>query len=279
MTINNYTNPSYRSKIKIKKDYQKKEFVNPYFNDQKNRGFNTGYYLKIIAVCFIVYIIVYSDLFKIKKIEIEGADFIKPEELRQTVENQLASWRWYILPQKNLLFLSKKRLEEGIVAKYRLNKLEIDKGWQSLKIKIEEKISNLIIYNKKTFYFADSDGVITSEISQDKVGEYWTRFPIFNVANENINIGEQIIDTQKMDFILKLNEELKNTLVKIAGYESNDREEVTLVSKDGWRAYFDLNSDIKKSVENLALVLKEKIHNPRLLEYIDLRFGDKVYYR
>jgi hypothetical protein len=45
--------------------------------------------------------------------------------------------------------------------------------------------------------------------------------------------------------------------------------------------YFDVELDIKKQVENLRILYKEKLNQglPSQLKYIDLRFGERVYYK
>lgn len=275
-----FAQQNYQPKIKIRKDYQKKQFVNPYFDSKKAKGgFNTKLYLKIIAIILIIYVVLYSDLFKIENIEIQGAEMISQVEFRQIIEQELSAWRWYLLPQKNLILLSKKWLENKIRQKYSLNKLTIDKNWRTLKINLQEKISYLIIYNQENFYFADLNGATIRAIPQKEIDQYWDKFPLLNIGQKPMAIGEVVASDKVVNFILRLNEQIKNAKVAIYGYELGEGERVTLVAKDGWRAYFDLASDPKIAVENLVLVLKEKINNPEAIEYIDLRFGNRVYYK
>ncbi|MFA5029507.1 MAG: hypothetical protein WC518_02000 [Patescibacteria group bacterium] len=273
---------NYRPKIQVKKDYYRQRFINPYFNkDKKNKyqGFNTRFYLKILVAVFLLYLIVYSDLFKIGEISISGTDMISQTEFRQMVEKEINTWRWHFWPQRNQLLLSKKRLAQKITSQYSLSKLEIKKGWRRLQINLEEKISYLMVFNRGKFYFTDAWGNVTREISPEEAQKYWTRFPILNTDQERVDIGSQITSEKMVNFILALSGKIKEMKLAISGYESRGQEEVSLVAKAGWRAYFDIDSDVAKSVENLELVLKEKIKDQKNLQYIDLRFGDKIYYK
>jgi hypothetical protein len=278
--IKDFANSKYKKRRKIKKDYKRRQFVNPYFENkrEKSGGFNTPLYLKIIAGVFLIYVIIYSDLFKIKTIEVNGTDMIGQEELRQKVDEEISSWRWYLLPQKNLLFISKKGLSESINNEYKLKKLEIDRGWRKLTINIEEKINYLIIYNNEKFFFADEEGSITTELSQEQAMSYWDKFPILNIYKE-INTGDRVTSAKMVEFILEFNTKIKYIGIEFHGYETNGESEITLVSKTGWRAHFDIYSDINLSIENMQLVLNEKIDDETKLEYIDLRFGNKVFYK
>jgi hypothetical protein len=279
--IKDFAHNDYNPKKKLRKDYKRKKFVNPYFEHKKEKeikGFNTKLYLKIIAGVFIVYLLIYSDLFKIKTIEVQGIDMISEIEFRQEVDSHISSWRWWLLPQKNLLLLSKGNLVERINSKYKLSQLEVKRGWQKLNINIEEKINFLIVFNNDKFFFADEEGNITREISQEEAIGYWDRFPILNIYRE-ITIGENVTSETAVTFILDINEKLKSTNIEFHGFESASISEVTLVTKTGWRAHFDIYSDAELNLENMQLVLAEKVEDQNKLEYIDLRFGNKVFYK
>lgn len=263
---------------KLRRDYQKKKFVNPYFkNSKKEPSFNTFRYLKIIAFGIFVYVLVYSDLMMIKQVELVGAKMIESEEFLSLVNEDLN--HWYLIPQRHLLLINTNRLKNKINDRYNLNTLTIKRDWKKLKIIIEEKISYLIIYNQKNFYFIDLHGEVIRLIPEERIGEYWDNFPILNLNQENIKIGDRVASGRIVDFILRLDELVKKTNLVVHGYESRGVEEVSLVAKDGWRAYFDLNSNPEIVLENLILILNEKIENPKNLEYIDLRLGNKIFYK
>lgn len=282
--IKDFSNKNFRTKLKIQKDYKRKKFVNPYFNDDykkdKTAGFNTKLYLKIIAVIFLLYVVLYSDLFRLKTIEITGTDLINPEELRQLVEEQTNSWRWFLLPQDNLWLISKGEIILAIEQKYKLEKIEIRRSWKKLKINVKESINSLVIRQNDKLFFTDKEGVITREILPAEASSYLTKFPILNTAQE-VKIGESIVSAKMVDFILKLNEKIKPVGLAVEYYESESGAltEISLVTGAGWRAHFDINNDLATSLDNLQLILNDKIKDQGQLEYIDLRFGNKIFYK
>lgn len=280
--IRDFSQGNYKSKIRIKKDYRKKKFDNPYFNNSHKKegvkGFNTKLYLKIILVVFLIYLVVYSDLFKIKTITINGADLINKTELEQIVDEQINSWRWFMLPQKNLLFISKKKIIQAINKKYGLAEIEIKRGWKKITVNIKEKVNYLIVNNNEKLFFADKQGIMIREVPQEEANQYLDEFPMLNVPGE-INIGDSIVSNKMVDFILKLNEKIKNLGIEIKDYKSGGLNEITLITKAGWQAHFDINNDFDTSIENMQMVLNNKVKDISKLEYIDLRFGDKIYYK
>lgn len=276
--IRDFSNNQQGRKMKIKKDYQHKEFVNPYFNRQ-NRGFNIFLYLKILAIILLIYVVIYSDLFKIKQVDISGLNMIDKAELETLVNHQLDSWRWYLLPQRNLILMDRGLLADRINSQYNLKSLTIKKSWNKISIVIEEKISFLIVYNQRNFYFVDEEGRATLIISETEAQQYWNEFPLLNVGEQPITIGDQIISVKMVAFLIKLNEQLKHKPLPIYGYEARAGEEVALVSKQGWRGIFSVDSDPQIALDNLLLVLNEKVEDQIQLQYIDVRFGDKVFYK
>lgn len=55
--------------------------------------------------------------------------------------------------------------------------------------------------------------------------------------------------------------------------------EINITTKQGYEIYFDNNIDLDGQLNNLNMVLNQKIDNPENLQYIDLRFSDRVYYK
>jgi len=268
---------NHESKAQIKKDYWKKSFSNPYFDKLKG-GFNTKLYLQILILVFLVYFFVYSDTFKIKKIEIQGSDLISKEELTSTINNYLGRWTFFLIPKNNLIYLGKGSIKNEIQKNFSLESIELDRGWQTLKVTLKEKISYLIINNHKNFYYAGLDGTIIKQITELEASKRSQLLPVVNI-DKDLNIGDQVFSDKKVNFILELDKEIKEQKLKAKNYEDRGVMEVSAVFTEDWKAIFSLESDIPNSVENLKLILERKIADRKNLEYIDLRMGDKVYYK
>jgi len=263
---------------RIKRDYFNKSYTNPYFNNkEKSKKFNTKLYIRIILIIFLIYLIVYSDLFKIKNVEIQGTEMINLQEIQSLVFEQTKGRIWWLLPRNNLLFFNKNNLIKEINNQYLLNKLEIDKKWQKIVIKLEEKNVYLIFNNLKSQYFLDINGAITKEISNDDISKYEQKFPLVYIMQE-VKVGDKPVSARFVNFVLELDKALKEAGIKVKNYEGGGVDQVNLVTVDGWKVFFSLNIPISQSIENLNLILSKKLKNKKF-EYIDLRNGDKVYYK
>lgn len=268
-----------RSGISIRKDYHDKKFINPYFNHKKAPSrFNTKLYIKILLAIFLVYLVVYSDLLKVKQINISGLDLINRQEFTDKIQKQLSGSYLFIFPKSNILFIKKSSIDKAIRSSYSLNQLIIKKGWQKLNIQLEEKISFLIVKNNDKYFFTDAEGNITREIASEELAKYQSRFPmLFN--NANFSIGDNLVSARTVNYIINLDNLLKTKHYKVSGYEVGGVDEIIYISDEGWRAKFDLNSNTEQAIENMTLILSQKIKDRKKLDYIDLRAGDKIFYK
>jgi hypothetical protein len=51
------------------------------------------------------------------------------------------------------------------------------------------------------------------------------------------------------------------------------------VTENGYDILFDPSQDVQNQVTHLETVLREQISDPSVLQYIDVRFDDHVYYK
>lgn len=267
---------SFHGRKHIKRDYYNKTFSNPYFKKKSGAGqkFNTKLYIQALTAIFLIYLIIYSDLFKVKSIEVQGTDMINPSDISALAETGINRRKMLIFPGRNLIFINSGKIKNEIAAKYSLNKLEIEKSWQKLTVRVEEKEAYLIVSNGKAYYFIDAGGTITKELTADDLNKYSGKFPLLSL-NKDISIGDKPISDRAVNYALDLNQEFKAAGIKVKGFESREADQLTVLTEAGWKAHFNINVSLSRSVENLLLVLNKKLAGKKF-EYIDLRFGDRV---
>ena len=130
----------------------------------------------------------------------------------------------------------------------------------------------------KSQYFLDVNGAITKEISNDEISKYGQRFPLVYIMQE-VKVGDKPVSARFVNFVLELDKVLKESGIKVKNYEGGGGvDQVNLITIDGWKVFFSLNVPLSQSIENLNLILSKKLKNKKF-EYIDLRNGDKVYYK
>ncbi len=269
---------SFHGRKHIKRDYYNKTFFNPYFNKKAKAGlkFNTKMYIRVLTAVFLAYLIIYSSLFKVKAIEVQGTDMINPDEIRALVDSDINKTKLLVFPGRNLIFINSNKIQNDISAKYSLDKLQVIKGWQKLTVSLQEKAAYLIVSNGKSYFFIDADGTITKELNADDLNKYQTKFPSL-IINKDLKVGDSPVSGRAINYALELNQTLKSTGVKVKGFESGEVDQITVDTVAGWKAYFNINLPMQQSVDNLLLVLNKKLAGKKF-DYIDLRFGDRVTY-
>lgn len=94
---------------------------------------------------------------------------------------------------------------------------------------------------------------------------------------------------KKVRFLLALDEMFRreveiNQGIKIDSIEIDDflglEGKVTINTREGFKIFFDENENLEEQIYNLSLVLTNELkHKLETIEYIDVRFGSKIYYK
>lgn len=288
--------------MKRRRDYQRKDFRNPYFSKKEKPRIPKG--LKFYLIIFFIVITVClfflnkGDYFQITAIDIKGTEYINNQEIENLVLEQMGKRRFWFFRQSSIIFFSKNQAKKELTAKYFFDQLKIKKIYPSkIQIEIKEKISALVWISGTEKYYLDLKGMATRKVSSAdlliKSGEGETdivrpeivsgKYPlIYDQSNSPVTIGQLVISPNLVDFIIGLNEELE----KIADFDIShysisqpEASEITLITKEGWEIYFKTTESVIKQVEILFSVLSQRVKDRSKLEYIDLRFGEKVFWK
>ncbi len=307
--------------------YHKKNFRNPFFSTQirktPSRLKKIYKYLLIGGTVLILYILFFSPLFKINKIEINGTQMINPQDIQSVAIEQLNKKRLILFPQDNFFFLSKGQLEERINTKYALKNLELKKRRKKLIINIEEKVSGIVWVTGEQYFFADLEGTIIREIPTDELDTilayiYPDRYQINSLdivtesdepttevdidsasgepetklsyhlpicINEDatpVSVGSEILSNDMINSIILLGDKLAvNTEFDVNhfSFQSASSFWLKVLTEQGIDLYFDTTRSIDDQITNLITVVDQNIDNLSAIQYIDLRFEDKVYYK
>lgn len=219
------------------------------------------------------YFAFFSDLLKVKNIEVSGNQKLGADDVRNALLNEVSKKIFFFIP-KNIFAVNFDKLSNDIVEKFP----EIEKV--SIKINLPNTVSAEIIEktpvgcwcnNGECFYF-DKYG-----IAYQKNDNCSNLLKI--ISDKKSAITKEIISAEHLKDILSIyndavdSEQIKDIII------SDDK--ITLESKQGWVAYFKPYDDISSQVINLKAVLGQKLTANKIsqLNYIDLRFGNKIFYK
>jgi len=288
--------------MRRKRDYQKKDFHNPFFPKKRKSKKHCLFrlFLLIFALGLIVglYFLNADERLKIKNVEITGNERISQQEIEEIVANQFDQKRWLFFSQSNILFFSRKAVIKKLNKNYFFDELKIRKRYfDTIEVKVKEKTSFVVWVSGADKYYLDLAGrairkfeinnlviqpgegdteIVRSEI--DSAG-----YPlIYDQSDELIIIGQLVAPGDLIDFIIDLKEEFDlRADFDISHYniaDSNSRE-IVLITREGWEVRFNTKESAKNQADLLFSVLGQEVENRGNLEYIDLRFGEKVFWK
>lgn len=242
------------------------------------------------VLCLLVYLSVFCNLFQIKEVEVRGTKKVSRREVEEIteglVERKLAVGPWDIFSTKGLLILRARKIEEVLSQRYlRIKDVNVRRSLPDKTIVEIEERSSLAEVCRDRCYSVDETGFsFVATDYKESMGEEVNVFqadPKLVVVvikdSRKIGLGQQVISPSNLTSIL----EVQRFLGERLGDLELSLEEEKLTARNGLNIYFDLGSEVGDQLENLDLLLEKKLKNKDLekLEYIDLRFGSRVFYR
>ncbi|MFA5021978.1 MAG: cell division protein FtsQ/DivIB [Patescibacteria group bacterium] len=283
-----------------RRDYQRKSFKNPYYlskpKAKKKSRHKLGWLLLILLVFGLAYFFV-AKPFRLDKIEISGNQYVGNNEIQAEIGQQLNKRRWLIFSQSNILFFDSNQAKINLLAKFFFENLEIKKKYfHTISILVTEKKSYLSWVSAAQNYFLDLNGVVIkkeegtdlfiqqqgdNQVVRPQAGT--NSYPIiYDQSNSPLKIGQAVISKELINFIVDLTQQVElNADFDISHFNisSPQAKDISLITKDGWEVRFSLEESVKTQIDLLTSVLHQQIKDHKKLKYIDLRFGEKVFYQ
>jgi cell division protein FtsQ len=209
-----------------------------------------------------------SNYFKIKNIEIKGANFYKPEEIKEIIRD---------LNGANIFEVDKKKYEDIIINNFtRIKKAELQKIFpDKLTINLIERLPFLVIFYKKSYFLIDDEGVVIEKITENKE-KYKNLLIVKDAANYMPVLGEKIAKKNVISSAIiynAFNEEIKGK-IKSAGISNNFSGDIIFETIDGKIIIYGNSNEITKKNTVLEQILKDLKNENIYYSIIDLRISD-----
>lgn len=284
---------------RIKKlDYSEKKYSNPFFRVKRRKfvpkisSFGFGVWVgrvKLAIFSFLAFVgaviwfFYFSPLFNITSISVNGNTKTPVSGIEEIVRNQMADKAFLIFKQSNLNVFNKGKLVKALVEKYYFDNLSVDKKWfHTLAINLTEKDYSLVWREGDRYYYLDNTGKVLSEVQPLEIKE--KIYPLIENRGETlISEGKASVDEKTLVYIVAFFEEFRTSHKDfqierfILDSEANT---VKVGFLGGPIVYFNTGSDMKEQIDRLFALINEKLKDNFFNKsYIDLRYGDRVYYR
>lgn len=238
--------------------------------------------------------------FNIKKIVVSGNDVIETKDVEDTVNKEIKGNYLWLFPKTNFLIYPQGKLESQLKDKFkRIKDISVnDKNVDTLEVSIKEYKGEYIwcgvlvpVLRSNTednkCYFLDSDGYIFDEAPYFSGDVY---FKFYGDASLSDNPSGSYFLKDEFAQIVEFKNALEKMDLRVNSFWIDENREEGNFSLGGQpitgpRIIFKMDSDYAKLAENLQAAISIeplrtdiKTKLPSLL-YVDLRFGNKVYYK
>lgn len=256
---------------------------------KKRKEFLINLFLIIGLLLSVIYL--FSELSKIGKINIdeikvEGNDFIDSKELIKLVEKNLSDYYFFgIFPKSNILIYPRNELKINILNSLsRVKDVDLNLDLPNLlNVKIFEYEPYALWckdFKDDNCFLIDKNGYIFDEYINSPIFDY---IKYYTYLESSESIRQVIIEREKFKEIDSFVKFLEGLNLKPYKLVINRKGKVEIYFDDGKKIIFDNEQNIREVMDNFqALMGMEEFVNegiPNNLEYIDLRFGNKVFYK
>jgi cell division septal protein FtsQ len=216
----------------------------------------------------------------IKTVDIEGMQRISRTKMTAVIDEYRGEY-WYLLPRNNILFFSETGLRQKIGQNYVLESLTVEKQYpRTLIIHLQEKQAQISWVSDDKCYQLDDAGQVLA-FCEPNTQELIS----IKDAGENANsiaVGDTVAARDLLVFLLKAQQHLQEQLHPTTFLVHADgQQSVFITVTEGFKVYLNTEIPLDDQINRLYILLtnpevKEKVST---LQYIDLRFGEKIYYQ
>jgi len=278
---------SYRKnhiKRKIKRTKPKKSIL-------KRRWFWVLILSIAVVLTFLFFLLFFPGL-QLNNIIISGNHKVQSEELRQFISKRIGAKLidagFFSISTKSIFITDMGRLSETILREFPIVERvsAVRELPDSMLINIEER-APIGAYcpdgagSDFHCFLIDENGIFFEQLNKE-AGDLVIVRQTF--GENSVSLGENILQKNIAEAIYKIQSNLKNNFqidLKEALITSPLRLDAT--TSEDWKIYFNLGQtpDIDSQLTKLDLLLKNEISSEarKHLEYIDLRFSDRAFYK
>lgn len=229
----------------------------------------------IIFAGFFSYLFFFSYFFQVKEIQVSG-DIEKRERLRQIVAD-LLNQEIFSINSRSIFLADLKEVKKEVLSAFpELKEISIKRKLPSFIVVEAEERTKAAVWCQEECFDIDEQGV-AFEKADKAAGAI-----VAGVGAPNkISVADKVIDENYLKTLLEIKNSLEQADILVQEILISEQEKIEAVTGQGWKIYFDEKDNVKEAIFNLNLVIKEKIPTEKIknLEYIDLRFGNKVYFK
>ena len=248
------------------------------------------FYTALLAVLVSLFILLLrSSFLEIKTIEARGLASLSPELVQSRVLSAIDGHYFKIIPKSNIIFYPEEDVQEILKNSFKeIDNVEIKrKGLSKIFVDVRERVPAAIVCSgfheedmeNNDCYFSDSLGYIFGKVHKP-YPENYNRYYI-STSQSEIMAGVSFIDQGRFQDLQKFMDSSLRSGIYPLGILISDDGEYEMYVKPDTTVYFDDRSSFDTTLSNLLAFwhnAKDKATSTPIFNYINLRFGNTIYY-
>ena len=239
-----------------------------------------------------IYYLLRLEKITISDISVQGNSAISTLEIITIANLELRGGYYYLFPKKNIFIFPNKKIEERIKDKWkRVDTVNIKReSLSAIKITVSEKTAKFlwcgdvlsIDSEKNQCYFIDKTGYVFSSAPSFSPNVY-IRF--YGNIEASDPIGQEYLKVSDFEGLTSFIDGLLKADIKVSKLLSFNDGEYAFYLSSGPKILFNNRQDFRKTLGNLETLLNSDEYKDDVkksatpIDYIDVRFGNKVLYR
>lgn len=256
------------------------------FQKKKKRLFYIKLTFFVILLFALLYGLIYAvrhPNFNIQTIEVSGNTFTKTSNIESRVQEIMGEKLFFFLPKTSILLLPRFEIKETLKSEntsiYQIQ-LNVD-GLNHLIIKIEEHEPDLLVCKtgSSDCYFVNKESEIF--LKEPLLHDFDDLQKIY-VEEDDFTIGKKVFTEEFIISFVKFVEDLKMLNIKVERTTEDEDGVFYLETENGFDVVINVFDNLSSAADNLKTVFEKDAIDAQAqeqIDYIDLRFGNKVFYR
>jgi cell division septal protein FtsQ len=239
----------------------------------------------LIIFGFSVYGLFFWKTIQIESVTVSGNQTVSAQSIQSIAEQELQQPLFGIpfTDSHNFFIVKTAPIQNAILANFPLvGSVAVTKQFPNkLFIAVHERAPVGVYCGLSGSCFAiDESGVLFQPLQQAPQGQFIILQP---TGAPTPDTGEHAVDPAIMKNILAISADLQQHSMSVEQISITNVSDTDITTSGGWHAYFDLSGaeDFATQLNKLDLLLSQDFTagTPKGLQYIDVRFGDKAYYK
>ncbi|MFC1615006.1 cell division protein FtsQ/DivIB [Patescibacteria group bacterium] len=222
----------------------------------------------------------------ISEINISGNEVTNEKDIRKITQREMSGKYGWLFHRDNIFIYPKRNIEKELFAlDKRIQEINIYRdSLTGIAIEVSERKPRYVWCESAheeevadNCFFLDDEGYIFAKAPQFSGSVFFEFYGTRDFADNPL--GNTFFEKSEFEKFVALKNEMERFNFEPVAFMEKEKGDFNILLKDGVNIMFNKNQDIDVQLENLNSVAETINSSNKQLEYVDLRFGNKVFYK